>query len=189
MTPETASPRMLKALGKGFDRAAIDRAAAVARRTRLPVMWYFMFGAPGETEETVRETLDFIDREIPETHLVLLVSGIRIVPGAPLEQQARAEGQLAEGQSLLRPVFYEPPIGRQRLAEIIEQQMRRRPNCISMQDEYMPDALLATVSAVHRFFHSKKPLWQYLRHLRRLINTFGISSHALSQGKLSKGAA
>lgn len=180
LTPESASPPILKALGKGFTIEDILRSANVARRCDLPVLWYFMFGAPGETEETVAQTLRFIDENIPETHLVQLVSGIRIFKGAPIERVARREGQLSPTDSLLEPVWYRPPIEHSRLCRILDDAMARHPNWIGLQDNNVPGPLLRAVSALHRLSRSRKPLWRYLRYLRRITNALGLPPHLLA---------
>ncbi len=179
MTPETASPTMLESLGKGFTVEDIRQAAALARKSKLPIMWYFMFGGPGETEQTAQETFRFIDTYVPKNHLVLLVSGIRILKGAPLEAMAKSEGQLADDADMLVPVFYKPIIEHRKLYRMFDDRMKRHPNYISMQDEYVPQMLLRTASTLHRFFRSKRPLWQYLIHLRRLVTHLGLSPRAL----------
>ena len=46
----------------------------------------------------------------------------------------------------------------------------------------LPAPLLRAASAIHRFFHSQRPLWQYLRHIRRLINALGLPPHVLAGG-------
>src|SRR5262249_21934284 len=58
-TPESASDTMLASLRKGFRRDDVIRAASHLRQAGLRTFWFFMLGAPGETIDTVRETLDF----------------------------------------------------------------------------------------------------------------------------------
>ena len=144
----------------------------------MPVVWYFMFGAPGESRDTVQETLDFIDNYIPQYHLVLLVSGIRIFKGTPLEATARIEGQILTDDNLLMPVWYQPQISREELFRLINNAVLRHPNYIALQDIRIPHSILQVASSLHRFFRSSRPLWQYLRHLRRLMNTVGMLPHS-----------
>ena len=185
LTPETASPRILKSLGKNFTLDDLVRAARTSRKAHLPIVWYFMFGAPGENEETVAETLAFIDEHIPRTHLALMVSGIRIFKGSELEAQARREGQLKAQDDLLHPVWYRPEIQRQRLFALLDEAMLRRPNCIALQDNQVPQQLLRAASAIQRFLHSRRPLWEYMRHVRRLQSALGLPRHLLAGGRMS----
>lgn len=177
ITPESASPAMLEALGKGFTLDDVAKAAALARKSQMPVLWYFMLGAPGENEQTIRETLRFADKYIPEQHLVQFVTGIRIFKGAPIEKIAEAEGQIPRDGSLLMPVWYRPPIDRQRLFDMLAEAVARHPNYILLQDNEFPKPLLRAASALHRVLRSKRPLWSYLRHLRRISGALGLPQH------------
>ncbi len=188
ITPETASPPILKSLGKSFTVEDISRAAQISRRFKMPIVWYFMFGGPGETAHTTQETFDFMARNIPDDHLVLLVAGIRIFSGAPLEAQARGEGQIPPDDNLLRPRWYRPPIAPAELAEIIDTQLRAHPNYIALQDNHVPQPVLKGASALHRLFRAKRPLWQYLRHLRRVMNALGLSPHCMADFRTPRWA-
>ncbi len=174
ITPESASPSMLESLGKRFAVEDVLRAAHLARKVDLPVLWYFMFGAPGENESTVEETLRFVERHIPDDHLVQFVTGIRIFEGAPIEAIARRQGQLAGGDSLLWPVWYQPDIDREKLFSMLGEAVSRHPNYILLQDNDFPKPVLRAAMAFHRFFRCRRPIWQHLRHVRRLAGAFGL---------------
>ena len=64
LTVESAADPVLKGLRKGFTAREVHAAAAVVKRSRLPCLWIFLLGGPGETRETVRETLRFAERSI-----------------------------------------------------------------------------------------------------------------------------
>ncbi len=177
ITPESCSQPIIDSLGKNFTTDDVARAAELARKVDLPIVWYLMFGAPGECEETVRETLAFADRYIPEEHLVLMVSGIRIFPGSPLEKQARAEGQLAAEDDLLEPVWYQPDISHERLFEMLDEAYLSHPNYLLLQDNNVPELLLKTASAIHRFLRSKRPLWQHIKTIRKLQAALGLQQN------------
>lgn len=181
ITPETASPVMLRSLGKNFTVEDVVRAAAISKKFHMPIVWYFMFGGAGECAETVQETLRFIERYIPDDHLVLLVSGVRIFKGAPIEEQARQEGQLPPGAPLLQPVWYQPKIAREDLFRMLDEALVRHPNYIALQDNQVPRPVLRAASAFHRFLGSKRPLWTYLRGIRRMQTALGLPTHLLSR--------
>jgi len=175
ITPESASPGVLEGLGKNFTVEQIARAARTARKFRMPIVWYFMFGGPGESEATVRETLAFIDAHIPREHLVLMVSGIRIFEGAPLAARARDEGQIPRQGSLLEPVWYRPEIRPERLFAMLDEAILHHPNYIALQDNRVPQSLLRAAKAVHGFLGATRPLWYYLRYVNRLHAALGLS--------------
>jgi radical SAM superfamily enzyme YgiQ (UPF0313 family) len=59
---ETAAPEILATLQKG---TTIEQAKAAARDTRaagIQIIGYFMIGSPGETPETIQQTIDFAKR-------------------------------------------------------------------------------------------------------------------------------
>src|SRR5262249_43015151 len=108
-TPESASDVTLKSLRKGFTREQVIFAAEQLKKVDLKTLWFFMFGAPGETMDTIKESLDFCERYIPETDVALFTAGIRVYPGTPLEKTCKDEGWFAQDDNLIRPSWYVAP--------------------------------------------------------------------------------
>jgi radical SAM superfamily enzyme YgiQ (UPF0313 family) len=103
---DTLSPAMLATYRKAFsvdDVLACHRAAVAAG---LHVAHYFLLGGPGESAETVDETLAQAERL--ERSVRFFFCGIRIYPGTELWRLAVADGQLDPDADLLAPVFYRP---------------------------------------------------------------------------------
>jgi radical SAM superfamily enzyme YgiQ (UPF0313 family) len=113
---DSASEKMLRILRRTFAPADIERAVGTAKRHGLEHIIELLFGAPGETRDTVRETIEFIKRIDPER--VSVTVGLRIFPGTELERMIRSEGldernpnihgRLDGNSDLLHPVFYLP---------------------------------------------------------------------------------
>jgi radical SAM superfamily enzyme YgiQ (UPF0313 family) len=59
-TPDSASPAMLANLRKNFTLQQLQRTATIVREAKMPTMWFFLLGGPGETERTIVETFDFM---------------------------------------------------------------------------------------------------------------------------------
>ncbi|MGD9819110.1 MAG: radical SAM protein, partial [Desulfomonilaceae bacterium] len=59
ITPESVSDVMLKNYWKSFLKDDIIKAAEAINRTSFAAWWFFMIGGPGETNDTVQESLDF----------------------------------------------------------------------------------------------------------------------------------
>jgi radical SAM superfamily enzyme YgiQ (UPF0313 family) len=108
-TPDSGSERMLAGLRKGFGVGDIASAAVWAREASFSVLWSFLFGGPGESEETVRETISFAERTLGPRDRVLCTLGLRVYPGTELACVARAEGTVAPQSDLLDPTFYFSP--------------------------------------------------------------------------------
>lgn len=56
---ESGNPEILKRIDKGITLEQVRRAVAWAAEVGILVKGYFMLGLPGDTEETMRQTIDF----------------------------------------------------------------------------------------------------------------------------------
>ena len=104
---ESGSDPVLSSLKKGFDRDAVVRAAKCFKAEGVHFSCFLMLGGPGETRETVEESVELMDELEPDA--VLVTPGIRIYPGCEIETTAVERGTIKPGQDLLRPVFYIEP--------------------------------------------------------------------------------
>ncbi|MGO9611942.1 MAG: B12-binding domain-containing radical SAM protein [Dissulfurispiraceae bacterium] len=98
---------ILKNLRKGFGLRKVRETANLARANGIRYGCFLLFGGPGETQDTVMRSLDFVEELSPD--LVTVKAGIRIYPGTQLEILARNEGMVASNQDLLHPAFYLSP--------------------------------------------------------------------------------
>jgi len=116
---ESLSTNMLRAYGKPFEPADVFAAHAGAQEAGLRVAHYFLLGGPGESEETVRETLDRVERL--SRSVFFFFCGIRLHPGTRLHAIALGEGSVTPDADLLEPVFYTPlGIDRRRILELLD---------------------------------------------------------------------
>jgi hypothetical protein len=107
----------------------------------LPILWSFIFGAPGESEETVRATLRFVEAVLGPRDRLLCTLGLRVYPGTELAQIAQAEGALAPDADLLDPTFYfSPAIGLARVLALLDGSKLRRQMVFltSLQSRLVP---------------------------------------------------
>ena len=104
---ESASPAVLAGMNKRFRAEDVRRVSDRLAARGVRRMGFLMFGGPGETRETVEESLAFT-ASLGLEELVVTV-GIRLYPGTPLARRAAAEGAVAPGQDLLPPAFYLAP--------------------------------------------------------------------------------
>jgi anaerobic magnesium-protoporphyrin IX monomethyl ester cyclase len=56
---ESASPEIIRVLQKDTTAAQVEEAVRESREAGLQVIGYFMLGSPGETPETIRQTIEF----------------------------------------------------------------------------------------------------------------------------------
>jgi radical SAM superfamily enzyme YgiQ (UPF0313 family) len=125
---ESGSPGILKSLNKKYDLDQVRQASELLRRHGIARMGFLMFGAPGETRETVQESLDFA--ESLQLDMLKLSTGIRIYPETPLAEVSRREGVVAEGDDLLLPRFYQAKGLENWLGPLLADWMKNRPYCI-----------------------------------------------------------
>jgi radical SAM superfamily enzyme YgiQ (UPF0313 family) len=98
---------MIERVGKTFHVADAIEAQRAAVAAGINTAHFMLLGGPGETAQTVDETLDNCERL--EKTALFFFCGMRIYPRTPLYEVALAEGQIPQGKSLLEPIFYKPP--------------------------------------------------------------------------------
>jgi radical SAM superfamily enzyme YgiQ (UPF0313 family) len=167
-TPDSASPTMISNLRKGFTRETLEAAAAAVSDANMPTMWFFLLGGPGETEETLGETFDFIDRFVQREDMVHITEGLRIYPNTGLYDSAIKLGVLDPTESLLRPrFFFSPLLGREGLNSIVATAVATRPNCVRATESSPPPAMLEAAVALRREQSLTEPMFRTLLRLRR----------------------
>jgi radical SAM superfamily enzyme YgiQ (UPF0313 family) len=104
---EHGSPRIMRALNKRFDCNDVIHACKLLKEHGIPVMGFLLLGGPGETKETVLESLVFADRLALAS--MRLTVGIRIYPHTGLARLALKQGLISSTDGLLKPHFYLEP--------------------------------------------------------------------------------
>jgi radical SAM superfamily enzyme YgiQ (UPF0313 family) len=104
---ESMCDTILHHLQKPFVTADVFQAHQKALDAGLYIAHYFMLGGPGETPETLQETLKGVDQL--DKAVFFFFCGIRIYPHTALYDTAVSEGQISASQNLLEPVFYRSP--------------------------------------------------------------------------------
>jgi len=104
---ESGSPLMLKAFNKRFGPEDIRRARNLFKKHGIPCQGFLLLGGPGETRDTVLQSLEFADSL--ELEHCKITQGIRVYPGTRLEQIARSSGAVQPDDDLLQPRFYLEP--------------------------------------------------------------------------------
>lgn len=104
---ESGSDDILRSLKKGFTRETVADAVAKAKELGFTMTCFLLLGGPGESEETVKESVEFMMELAPT--LVTVTVGLRIYPGCELHDIALREKVVEPGQNLLYPAFYISP--------------------------------------------------------------------------------
>ncbi len=112
---ESGSEPVLRGLNKRFNRAEVAEASKIFAAAGIPRRGFLMLGAPGETRETVEESLDFADSL--NLDALKVTAGLRIYPGTAVAGAAVDHGLTAADDDLLLPRFYIAPAVRDWLPE------------------------------------------------------------------------
>jgi coproporphyrinogen III oxidase-like Fe-S oxidoreductase len=118
---ETASAKMLEKMGRGYKRKHIRQALSSLSKADIPFGISLMFGAPGETPETIAETFDLIDRfQLPLDTWVTV--GICLwTHHQKVLDDAREQGQLKDDRELFDGAYYmSPELPKNYMIELIE---------------------------------------------------------------------
>lgn len=101
---ESGCPRVLKAMSKRFGINEVRQASGLLAEKGIRRMGFLLLGGPGETRESVEESLEFADAL--QLDAMKLTVGIRIYPYTKLAGLAVQEGVIAAKDDLLFPRFY-----------------------------------------------------------------------------------
>jgi len=163
ITPDSASETMLVNLRKGFKMVHILKAAALARKSNIRSTWFFLLGGPGETEETVEETVSFVEQHLNWNRcLTIMMTGIRILPGTDLAKHAVAEGLLSPECDLVDSTFYfSPQLSEQWVLDRINRAISKCPTIVHGAEENGSGAERIFNSALH-WLGVAPPYWRFL---------------------------
>ncbi len=104
---ESGSDTMLPQLNKRFTCVEVRGISRMLAGVGIQRYGFLLLGGPGETRETVEESLEFAD----SLHLdaLKITIGLRIYPHTPLESAALRDHLIAPDDDLLMPSFYITP--------------------------------------------------------------------------------
>jgi radical SAM superfamily enzyme YgiQ (UPF0313 family) len=116
---------MLRSLNKQFNRQEVSAVSKMFAEAGIERMGFLLLGGPGETKDSVEESLSFADSLNLEA--LKITVGLRIYPQTPLARTALAEGVITAEDDLLFPRFYVRPELREWLSERVAAYKTSRP--------------------------------------------------------------
>lgn len=125
---ESGSENILNIMNKRFKPDDIRHTCALLKECGVRRMGFLLLGGPGETKESVEESLAFADSL--ELEMLKITIGIRIYPETALAKTAVDEGIIASEQELLFPKFYLRKDIEDWLRKTVRDWLARRPNWI-----------------------------------------------------------
>lgn len=152
---DAACDTTLRAMGKNFTFRDVVECNDLFVRHGIATSHFFMFGGPGETEETVREGI----RNILglQKCVSFIFMGVRILPKTPLEKIALKENIISSADGLLKPIYYvSPAVDKKWLEETLASAFAGVRHCV-----FPPDAMEGSLQMLHKLGYTG-PLWDML---------------------------
>jgi lipid biosynthesis B12-binding/radical SAM protein len=152
---DAACNTTLKGINKKFyfeDILAFNQACSKAA---IPCAHFFMFGGPGETPETITQSLKNIEQL--EKSVVFVFSGIRILPNTGIADIAKDQGILDKNDTLLKPRYYVSPlVDKKKMDATIEAAFHKQ------KDRFFPPEKGEMRMKALQVFGFKGLLWDYI---------------------------
>ena len=166
VTPEAANDTMLASYKKGFNLEQVYETAKHIRDCGIHSTWFFMLGGPAETQETVNETVDFVENELKgKQFLSIFMIGIRVFPGTGVAQTAYDEGYLKPDTNLSEPTFYiSPQVTEKWMIQRVNQAVQKIPNVVLAADEGQSVVEIVMHRGL-RLFDIAPPYWRFLPNM------------------------
>lgn len=144
---DAATDTTLRKLGKSFRFRDIVECTDLFGRHEIGAAHFYMFGGPGETQDTVIEGIENI-KSLKKT-VSFIYMGLRILPNTPLARIAKREGLLSEEHDLLDPVYYiAPGIDKDWLEKTLTDGFAGLRHCV-----FPPDILDSSLAFLYRLGH------------------------------------
>jgi radical SAM superfamily enzyme YgiQ (UPF0313 family) len=159
---DSGSLVVLAKLGKNFTPEDIERASHRAREAGLEVCQSLSLGAPGETEETLQDTFELMEKISPTAVIAML--GLRIFPGTGLAHLAEGEEMISPSHDFLQPTFYIAPGVKAQLVELAQKAATLHPTWIfpGLHINISPH-----LQSKLRRIGVKGPLWEHMKIVRQ----------------------
>lgn len=169
VSPDAASDRTLAAFEKGFTVRDVRKSARLAQTSGMRSAWFFILGGPGETRETVDETLRFIETELNHPRcLSILMIGVRVLPGTGMAEMAAREGLVARDHDYAAPTFYVSPcVDEEWIVARVQRALAKNPGIVYAAEQSISKSE-RVFNAGLRAFGFAPPYWRYLPVLMRM---------------------
>jgi radical SAM superfamily enzyme YgiQ (UPF0313 family) len=180
ITAESASDPVLEKLEKGFTAAKVREVAERVERAGIRTLWIFLVGGPGESADTLEETLAFAKWRLDRGDAVYLTVGLRVYPGTTLHRIAMSEVRISPEDSLLDPTFYfSASLDFSATVTRLKRFAADHPRFMFSADSR--SALLPYLTRAASILRLPRPHWQYMglfQRISRSTSRFMTPQHA-----------
>ncbi len=174
---EAGCDKMLKSLGKHYTKKDVIHSGKLLQQKGIPTTWYLLVGAPGETEETLKETFNTINQAASKWDLINIGVGLRVYKGSPIADGMKENNPSCTNDEFLKPVAFIPEaLSLEQVKKITKQFALKNPNYFMYdEDETTPLFVLRLGTFILKVFAPNQPVWR-LHILIRMIQKYtGIS--------------
>jgi radical SAM superfamily enzyme YgiQ (UPF0313 family) len=130
---ESACDKVLQGLGKSYQASDTVRVAQACDGLGQRYTFLLMFGGPGESEETVRET--WRNTQLLRNAFFGVITGVRIYPSTALARQALKDGVAKSERDLLLPTYYREEYTRNVIYPVVAELFKGRSNSVVLGPE------------------------------------------------------
>lgn len=123
---ESGVADILKNLKKNFGPEDVRQVSQILKKYKIRQTGFLLLGAPGETENTIKESFEFV--ESLNLDGMKVTCGIRIYPGTELANTAIEQGIIEPDDDLLSPKFYIEPRVKDILKPAADKWLAKHPN-------------------------------------------------------------
>lgn len=162
----------LKRLGKSFHADVAEQANRYCMEAGLKVCQTLIFGAPGETEKSIRTTCRALRRMNPTA--VVAMTGVRLYPGTPMTSELIDQGRIGKNDVGLLPTFYVEP----EVADFLPRHLRQQ--ALAAGNWVLPGLAAPILPGSQRILRGlgvSGPLWRLLQR---------PWMHALNRGRFKR---
>jgi radical SAM superfamily enzyme YgiQ (UPF0313 family) len=172
ITAESASDPVLEKLEKGFNAAKVREVATRVEKHGIRTLWIFLVGGPGETPDTLEETLDFARWRLERGDAVYTTVGLRVYPGTTLHRIALNEGVVPADSTLLDPTFYfSSSLGFDNTVDRLKLFAADHPRFMFSADSR--SIVLPYLTRAASVLRLPRPHWQYMGLFQRVARAIG----------------
>ena len=176
---DAVDDEQLARLGKSFNAEIAERANRYCMEAGLKVCQTIIFGAPGETRESVSATCRALRNMNPTA--VVAMTGVRLYPGTPLTMSLIKEGKINVDDVGLLPTFYIDAAVSDFLPGFLQQQAYETGNWVlpGLVDPIQPVSQrllrgLGIAGPLWRLFHKPWMQWFYRSNFKRPNTSWGV---------------
>ncbi len=168
---ESCSDNTLKTLGKNFRVNDIFRTAEILHKKKIPVQWFLLLGAPGETEDTLKETFKNVKKASSLWDLINIGIGIRVYNGAPIADDLKKKNPQCTSDNFFMPYPFIPEsLSLERIKYLSKLESFKQSNVLLYHER-------SRLPLFYRYIFTKlfpdQPVWKIYIIKRIILKFFG----------------